>query len=71
VSTKNGRKNTKQLKILITELLKNFSKSISKDGYLEKYNKNWYYKNGIQFAIDCQKTYLVNILNSKRMKQIK
>jgi len=73
VSTKGGRRNTEQLKNLVTQPLKNFAKLTGKDGYLDKHNN----KNCIQFAIDFQKTYLnpetvvVNILDSQRMKLIK
>jgi len=77
VSTKGGRRNTEQLKNLVTQPLKNFAKLTGKDGYLDKHNNNLYHKNCIQFAIDFQKTYLnpqtvvVNILDSQRMKLIK
>lgn len=75
VSTKGGRRNTQQLKNLVTEPLKNFAKLTGKDGYLEKHNNNLYHKSCIQFAIDFQKTYpnpetVVNILDSQRMKLV-
>lgn len=77
VSTKSGRRNTEQLKNLVTEPLKSFAKLTGKDGYLDRHNSNLYHKNCNQFAIDFQKTYLnpetvvVNILDSQRIKIIK
>ncbi|XP_016664821.2 52 kDa repressor of the inhibitor of the protein kinase-like [Acyrthosiphon pisum] len=77
VSKKCGRRNTEQLKNLVTEPLKNFAKLTGKYGYLDKHNNNLYHKNCNQFAIDFQKTYLnpetivVNILDSQRMRLIK
>lgn len=77
VSTKSGRRNTEQLKNLVTEPLKSFEKLTGKDGYLDRHNSNLYHKNCNQFAIDFQKTYLnpetvvVIILDSQRIKIIK
>jgi hypothetical protein len=54
-SEKGGRRNTEQLKKLITEQLDQYSKLLGVDGYLETHQNNIYHKNCVQFAFDFKK----------------